>query len=109
MFEDYKMHTEMEIRHHWVPMVLFERLIEKNPNGTYKGITNSTVVFQVEDENFTEQTKRNRAICQNGGRRMSDWITCKSGECQVWFNGTSVHLVDAWRKLQVFCKCEVSE
>jgi len=54
MFEDYKMHTEMEIRHHWVPMVLFERLIEKNPNGTYKGITNSTVVFQVEDENFTE-------------------------------------------------------
>ena len=40
---------------------------------------------------------------------MNEWITCESGECQVWFNGTSVPLVDAWRKLQVFCKCEVSE
>lgn len=54
MLEDFKMHTEMEIRHHWVPMALFERLIEGHPNGTYKGITASTVVFTVEVDNLNE-------------------------------------------------------
>lgn len=55
MFEDFTMHTEMTIAHHWVPMVIFERLIEAHPNGIYKGITNTTVVFKVEvDTTFTE-------------------------------------------------------
>ena len=40
---------------------------------------------------------------------MKEWITCKSGECTTWFNGSSVAFVDSWRKLQTFCKCEVDE
>ena len=41
---------------------------------------------------------------------MKEWITCKSGGCTTWFDATStVAFVDSWRKLQTFCKCEVSE
>ena len=56
MFENFKMHTEMTIAHHWVPMVIFERLIEAHPNGIYKGITNTTVVFKVENGDEAELT-----------------------------------------------------
>ena len=86
MFEDYKMHTEMEIRHHWVPMVLFERLIEKNPNGTYKGITNSTVVFQVEDENFTENWFLREMDCAEWYKQNETEPSVKTEE-EEWKNG----------------------
>jgi hypothetical protein len=54
MFENNEMHTEMTINHHWVPMAVFERLIEGHPNGIYKGITETTVVFKVENKDETE-------------------------------------------------------
>ena len=54
MFENNAIHTEMTINHHWVPMAIFERLIEGHPNGNYKGITNTTVVFKVENGDEAE-------------------------------------------------------
>ena len=106
MFENSEMSTDITIAHHWVPMELFNRLGDI-PNRERR--IDRKLVLALWRLCRMVQTKRNRAICQNGGRRMKEWITCKSGECTTWFNGTSVAFVDSWRKLQTFCKCEVSE
>jgi len=75
MFENFTMCTEMTIAHHWVPMVIFERLIEGHPNGRYKGITKTTVVFKVEVDTFTENWFLHHDDC-------AEWYKQKENEPQ---------------------------
>ena len=76
MFENYAIHTEMTIAHHWVPLAIFERLIEANPTGQYKGITKTTVVFKVENGDETNLT----TFTEN-------WFLHHNA-CHLWYNQT---------------------
>lgn len=57
------MSTDYTIAHHWVPKELFNRLGEVHPNGEYTGITETTVLFQVESEGLAENWFLNCADC----------------------------------------------
>jgi hypothetical protein len=63
MFENTEMSTDYTIAHHWVPLELFNRLGEVHPNGEYTGITDSTVIFQVESERLHENWFLNCGAC----------------------------------------------
>jgi hypothetical protein len=78
----FSMHTEMTINHHWVPMAMFERLIEGHPNGIYKGITNTTVVFKVaiNDENGVTNFNENWFLHLND---CADWYEQNDTEPSV--------------------------
>ena len=86
MFENNAIHTEMTINHHWVPMAIFERLIEGHPNGNYKGITNTTVVFKVENgdeaelNTFTENWFLHLNACAEWYEQTDTEPSVKTGE-----------------------------